>query len=158
MNICEFHNDLQATLGIILLQIDCRVWFNGWFEYFRFRLLDMLVIKSAILNPHILEPVTKIGGPKRHIPQWNGSINYALNESIEIFVFEWVKVVNITRNSGGTEEVQMFRFFLGGGFSHKDTYLECSPEMSTIQGSHWKFRLKGLSCGFSSSYTRASSG
>ena len=96
MNIREFHNDLQATLGIFLLQIDCRVWFDRWSEIFRFRLLGRIVT----LDPQIVGPVAEIEGPECHIPQWNGSIDYAFDEWIKTFVSVWMKVVDVTRDPG----------------------------------------------------------
>ena len=68
MNICEFYNDLQATLSVFLLQIDGRVWFSRWLEYIRLRLLDQIIIRFAIVNPQIARPVAKFEGPKCQIP------------------------------------------------------------------------------------------
>ena len=78
----------------------------------------IFVQSSGILNPQIVGPmaVTKIERTKCYIPQWNGSINYALDESIEIFVLEWMKVVDVTRDSGGTEDVLDVSISLEAGF------------------------------------------
>ena len=74
MNICEFCNDLQATPSVFLLQIqvNCRVWFSRWFsqwfEYIRFRLLDQIKIRSAIIvNPQVASPVARGPNVKFHI-------------------------------------------------------------------------------------------
>ena len=68
MNISEFDNDLQATLSVFLLQIDCQVWFSRWMEFIRLRLLDRIVKRSVIVNPQIARPVTKLEGLKCQIP------------------------------------------------------------------------------------------